>query len=180
MIAYLNTITGELSETPGGSPMTKLTGAKCGEDWDLEVIPDREIAATATGFFSAKSAYGGLLLVHGQWSAPTEAGRGWMFSLSLRGTDLAVASAATTGKLPLFAEGTFTIDGKTRKSQTITLEVERAVFTGTEDTPVETAASVRIGVTGHHEYQLGGQWWRWAPVINEENKPEFVWIGPIL
>lgn len=178
MIAYLNTTTGVLSATQGGAALSRAE-AKRGATWDLEVIPDEEIPAGSVGHFSAKSVYGGALLAHGAWSAPTVSGRGWLFSLSMSGSGLAALFSGTTDEVPLLAEGTFTIGGKTRKSQTIDLVVERDIFTGTEDQPAELAAVIRIGATGHMEYYVGGQWWRRTLVLNAANQPEEQWIGPI-
>lgn len=178
MIAYLDTNTGDLRATQGGSLLTTIT-AKRGEDFDLEIVPDRDLDAATVGYFSAKSVYGGVLMVHGTWTAPTVSGRGWLFSLSLNGGSLAAAFAGSLEKVPLLAETTVFIGGKVRKSQTIEMVIQREVYTGTEDAPAQAAQLVRIGATGHHEYYLGGQWWRWAPALNEDNKPEFQWIGPI-
>lgn len=178
MIAYLNTTTGVLSATQGGAAISRAE-AKRGATWDLEVIPDEEIPAGSVGYFSAKSVYGGALLAHGAWVAPTVSGRGWLFSLSMSGSGLAALFTGSLREVPLLAEGTFTIGGKARKSQTIDLIVERDIFTGTEDQPAELASVIRIGATGHTEYFVGGQWWRRSLVLNDANFPEFKWVGPI-
>jgi hypothetical protein len=175
---FLNTVTGELSETADGSPLDRLE-AKLGSNFDLEVIPDVEIPADSAGFFSAKSAYGGGLMAHGLWTPPTVVGGGWLFSVSMRGSALAALFTAQLPSVPLLAELTAVIGGKTRKSQTMTLTVGRFVYAGDEVEP-EDLENERRTVDGYQEYSFdeGVTWWRYAPVM-VDGVPEWQWTGPI-
>jgi hypothetical protein len=174
---YLNTISGELSETPGGPPILRMTG-KRGTNFDLEVIPDADIPLASAGFFSAKSAYTGALVAHGTWTAPAALGGSFTFSVSLRGTDLSTLFTAGLGSVPLMAELTAVINSKTRKSQTITLTVARNVYIGDETEP-EDLENTRRTVDGYQEYSFDGgtTWRRYAPVL-VDGVPEWRWSDP--
>lgn len=176
---YLNTSTGRLDLFRSG-PAVERFDAKLGSDFALEVIPDVDLPADATGYFSAKASYGGALLAHATWSAPAVAGDGWLFSVSMRSAGLAALFTAQLPSVPLVAEITVQFDGKERKSQTVALTVARQVFSGTEDTPPEVQGTTRIGSTGHLEYTFdnGDTWWRWAPAL-VDGRPEFQWFGPL-
>jgi hypothetical protein len=174
---FLNTVTGELAETAGGSELSRLD-AKLGTNFDLEVVPDVEIPADSAGFFSAKSLYGGGLMAHGLWTPPTVTGGGWLFSVSMRGSDLAGLFTSQLASVPLIAEATFVISGKTRKSQTITLTVGRFVYAGDEVEP-EDIENTRRTRDGYQEYSFDGgvTWRRYAPVL-VDGVPEWQWSDP--
>lgn len=178
MIAYLNTTTGVLSATQGGAAISRAE-AKRGTSWDLEVIPDVEIAPTSAGFFSAKSVYGGGLMAHGLWTPPVVSGRGWLFSLSMRSSALAALFTGSLKEVPLLAEGTFVIAGKTRKTQTLDLIVERDIYAGDEVEPGDLENVRRTGTGGYQEYSFdgGATWRRYAPVL-VDGVPEWQWSEP--
>jgi VCBS repeat-containing protein len=169
---FLNTKTGALS-SPCGEPVTRLY-AKRGTSWDLEVVPDVEIDEESAGWFSAKATAGGDLLAHGMWTLQEDGT--WLFSLSLRGTDLAALFTGSTAQLELLAEGTFVVSGKTRKSQTIRLVVERDIYGGEEIEPGDLENTRRTGEGGYQEYSFddGVTWYRYAPVM-VAGTPEWQW-----
>jgi hypothetical protein len=178
MRLFLDTVTGELSETAGGSGVDRLD-AKLGSNFDLEVVPDVEIPVTSAGFFSAKSSYGAGLMAHGLWTPPVVSGGGWRFSVSMRGSALAALFTSQLPSVPLLAELTAVIDGKTRKSQTITLTVGRFVYAGDEVEPGDLENTRRTGVTGYQEYSFddGVTWRRYSPVL-VDGVPEWQWSEP--
>jgi len=178
MRVYLNTSTGRLDQFRQGPAVERLD-AKLGSNFDLEVVPDVEIPADSAGFFSAKSAYGGGLLAHGLWTPPAVAGGAWIFSVSMRGADLAALFTGQLASVPLFAEVTAVIDGKTRKSQTLTLTVSRFVYAGNEVEPGDLENVRRTGTGGYQEYSFDGgvTWRRYAPVL-VDGVPEWQWSEP--
>ena len=174
---YLNTTTGQLLSDPLSGEVTRLE-AKLGTNFDIEVLPDVEIPENSAGFFSAKALYGGDLLAHGLWTPPAETGDFWKFSVSMRGSDLADLFTNQLASVPLFAEATFVIDGKTRKSQTITLTVGRFVYAGDEIEP-DDLENTRRTRDGYQEYSFdgGSTWRRYSPVL-VDGVPEWQWSDP--
>jgi hypothetical protein len=175
---HLQTHTGHLLDHRGD--LISALRAKRGTSWDLEILPDRALDDTTPAWISAKLTYTGILLAHGMWAPSDEIPGAWRFSTSLRGADLAALFTPRTPAVTLLSEATFIIDGKTRKSQTLTLSVERDIFAGDEIEPGDLENTRRTGEGGYQEYSFDGgtTWWRYAPVI-VEGIPEWQWTGPL-
>ncbi len=174
MVVYLDTTSGILnSDVLRRSPVTELT-AKRGTDFDLYVVPEREIAPTSA-VFAALPPAGGAPMALASWLAPTRMDEGWLFPISLRGGDLAALFASGAGSVLLNAEMTAVIEGKTRKSQTILMTVTRDIY-NEDAAPPDVINMRRTNSDGYQEYSFdeGATWWLYAPVI-VGGVPEWQW-----
>lgn len=175
MVVYLDTTSGILtSDASRRLPVVELT-AKRGTDFDLYVVPEREIAPASAGFFAALPPAGGAPMALASWLAPAQMGEGWLFPISLRGSDLAALFTSGAGSVLLNAEITAVIDGKTRKSQTIPMTVTRDIYNEAA-TPPDVVNLRRTNADGYQEYSFdeGSTWWLYAPVI-VGGVPEWQW-----
>ena len=175
MVAYLDTTSGILtSDASRRLPVTEFT-AKRGTDFDLYVVPDRELPPGTPGFFAALSPAGGAPMALATWLAPTRIDEGWLFPISLRGGDLAALFASGAGSVLLNAEMTAVIDGKTRKSQTISMTVTRDIYNESA-APPDVINMRRTNADGYQEYSFdeGATWWLYAPVL-VGGVPEWQW-----
>ncbi|MBU3665296.1 MAG: hypothetical protein FGM15_05385 [Chthoniobacterales bacterium] len=175
MVVYLDTTSGLLTgDVFRRTPVTELT-AKRGTDLDLYVVPERDIPPTSAGLFAALPPAGGAPMALASWLAPARMDEGWLFPISLRGSDLAALFASGTGSVLLNAEVTAVIDGKTRKSQTILMTVYRDIYSPTT-TPPDVVNIRRTNIDGYQEYSFnkGATWWKYAPIVID-GVPEWQW-----
>jgi len=136
-LLYLDTHTGDLSATAGGTPLSKLT-AKSGTALDLEIIPSAPLDPTATARLVARQTgiYTQDPIAYAEsWTAPTTEGQGYTIHLGLDTVELANLLTGETPSIDLMLELSIESTWTTIKSQTITLHIPRALWRGDELTP---------------------------------------------
>lgn len=175
MVVYLDSSSGLLTSDAGRRSPLQTINAKRGTDLELYVVADEDIPPSSTGVFAALAPAGGSPLALASWQPPQRIDQGWLFDVSLRGSDLAALFASGAGSVPLDAEITAVINGKTRKSQTISLVVSREVYNPSAVVP-DIVNVRRTNAEGYQEFSFdqGGTWWRYAPVF-ESGFPVWQW-----
>jgi hypothetical protein len=175
MVVYLDPTSGLITSDATQRTPLQTISAKRGTDLDLHVVTRTEIPATSTGVFAALAAAGGSPMALASWQPPSQFDRGWLFEISLRGSDLSALLDSGAGSVSLNAEITAVINGKTRKSQTIELIVYGEVYN-----PEPIASDIvnvrRTNLQGYQEFSFdeGATWWLYSPTF-ESGVPIWQW-----
>jgi hypothetical protein len=146
MKTYLNIETGRLTAQGGATQPLRRLDAKRGDTLEIEVVPSATLAASATGKFVAKpkGAFSSIHpILYGEWSAPAASGSGWRFSIETDTEELAALLPNETAEVTLMAEITWSVEGKTRSTQTMDLVVAQKVWRGNEVSPTPAPALPR-------------------------------------
>lgn len=163
---YLNIETGVLSLTAGGTTPIRRLDAKRGDWLELEVVPSAVLPDGATGLLVAKpkgNYAAAPVALDATWDAPSEAGAGYLFALSLNTTELNALFAGVVAEITLMAEITWSAAGKVRSTQTFDLVVSRDVWVGDEGVPTDASAATSFLLTSPDDSQ-------WTITITNEGQ----------
>lgn len=135
---YLNTDTGLLAASEGGTTPVRRIDAKRGDLLELEIFASPALPAGATGVLAAKPAgeyTGDAVALDAAWEEPQTSEAGHRFALSLHTTELDALFAGETAEVKLMAEISWSVAGVVRSTQTFDLVVARDVWRGDEGAP---------------------------------------------